>query len=129
MKTVLHLVLVTTAAASIVPAAFSHAPYESVKLVPLHGSGVGGRIVYHAAGTGTSVSSMLRGVPANATVRVLLHAGTCRRHGASFALVVAGRLLFHGSPVPISTVADGKHVFSVVVNGRESACAEVPGSD
>jgi hypothetical protein len=66
-------------------------------------------------------------VPAGATVRVLLHAGSCRHHGASFALVRTGRISFHGTPVPIGTVADGRHVFSVVVNGREAACAAIPG--
>jgi len=29
-----------------------------------------------------------------------------------------GRLLSHGAPVPVSIVADGKQVFSVIVNGR-----------
>ena len=108
-------------------AALSHVPYESVAVKPLGAGQVGGRIMYHAVTPGTHVESRLTGVPAGATVRILLHAGTCRRHGASYAVVVGGRLLFHRSPVPIATVADGKHVFSVVVNGREVGCAAIPG--
>jgi hypothetical protein len=108
-------------------AVLGHAPYESAAVKPVGGSHVGGRIVYRALPPGTRIEPRLTGVSPRATVRILLHAGTCRRHGASFAIVVAGRVLFHGSPVPISTVADGKHVFSVVVNGREAGCATIPG--
>jgi len=108
-------------------AALGNAPYESAAVKPIGGSHVGGRIVYHAVPPGTRVTSLLTGISAGATVRILLHAGTCRTHGASFAVAVGGRLLFHGAPVPIATVADGKHVFSVVVNGREAGCARIPG--
>jgi hypothetical protein len=123
-----RLLPIALAAAAFVPtAAAAHAPYESVTLAPLPGSHVSGRITYHAQGGGTSASVRLTHVPSGATVRVLLHAGSCRRHGASFALVHAGRISFHALPVPIGTVADGRHVFTVVVNGREAACAAIPG--
>lgn len=123
-----RLLPIALAAAAFVPAASAgHAPYESVTLTPLPGSQAGGRITYHAQGGGTSATVRLAHVPAGAAVRVLLHAGSCRRHGASFALVRAGRISFHGTPVPIGTVADGHHVFTVVVSGREAACAAIPG--
>ena len=119
--------LTALAALLAVPVALAHAPYESVVLEPVNGSHVRGRITYHAAGSGTSVAAHLTGVPRGAVVRVLLHAGTCRRHGASFAVVVRGSLRFHGAPVPIGSVADGRHAFTVVVAGREAACAAIPG--
>jgi hypothetical protein len=108
-------------------ASAAHPPFESVVLAPLHGSSVTGRVTYRAHGNGTSTTVRLRGVPPGATARVLLHAGTCRAHGLSFAVVAGGRIVFHGAPVPIGVVTDGKHVFSVVVNGREVACAAIPG--
>jgi hypothetical protein len=114
-------------AAIFASAALALAPYESVELKPLNGSHVAGRIVYHGPAGGTRVQAQLRGVPGGGAVHVLLHAGTCRTHGLSSAVVVRGRLLFHGSPVAIDTVADGRHVFTVVLNGRELACAPIPG--
>jgi hypothetical protein len=116
-------------AAVLVPAASAAAPLESVFLKPVGASHVGGRITYRSVGAGTAVTARLTGVPRGATVSILLHQGTCRRHGASFALVRAGRLLFHRQPVSISTVADGAHVFVVVVSGHEAACAAIPGMD
>src|SRR5689334_11061976 len=129
MRELVCLILIASLPAVFVASASAHAPYESVKLAPLHGSGVSGRVYYRAVGAGTNVSVKLRGVPLGATSRVLLRSGSCRRHGLSFAAVVLGQLRFHGAPVAISTVADGKHVFTVVINGRESACAVIPGLD
>jgi hypothetical protein len=105
-------------------AALAIAPTESVVLKPLHGSHVGGRITYKSSGKVTAATAKLTGVPAGAAVRVLLQAGTCRRHGASAAALRNGKI-----PVPISIVADGSHVFTVVVNGKEAACAAIPGLD
>jgi hypothetical protein len=119
------------------PALAGHPPTESVRL----GGGITGTISYRAAGKGTAVHVQLKGAKPRASVRVLFHAGTCKRHGASFALAVQGRasasgafdrrgrVRFHGEPVGIATVADGDHVFVVVVNGRERACVAIPGLD
>jgi hypothetical protein len=94
---------------------------ESVLLQPLRHSGVGGRVFYQADGDGTKVWTRIRGV------RIVFHAGTCARHGASFAALSRGELRFHGQQVDVGTVADGKHVFVAVANGRELACARIPG--
>ena len=117
----------------------TRAPEESIRLRPLNGSRVTGTISYQAFGHGTAVWVRLRGATPSARVRVLLQAGGCARHGASFALAASGKAnaagalvangqaLFHGQPVGIRTVADGGHVFVVVSAGRASACAPIPG--
>ena len=121
--------------------ATSNVPIESVSLHAGNGSRVAGRLTYHAAGQGTAVSVRISGLAPGASVRVLFEAGACARHGASFALAGSGRaaadgtftqhgrLLFHGLPVGIGTVADGKHVFTLVVAGEQRACARIPGMD
>jgi len=127
--------------ASLAAALALAAPVEAVTLRPTGASRIEGRVVYRAAGTGTSVTVRLAGAPAGAAVRVLFQSGTCVRHGASFALAGRGRatadggfgyrgsVLFHGRPVGTGVVADGRHIFTVVVNGRQAACARIPGMD
>ena len=119
-------------------AAFSpteRVPLESSsRASPVHGSAVVG-----ANGAGTRASVNLAGLRAGTAVRVLLQSGTCRRHGASFALLVSGRASgtgafratgaarFHGRPVGYGIVADGAHVITVVAAGRLVACGVIPG--
>lgn len=89
--------------------ALGHAPSESAAVRSVGGSRVGGASSIARSHPGLGSRRISPACAPDATERILLHAGTCRRHGASFAAVVAGRLLFHGSSVPISTVADGAH--------------------
>jgi hypothetical protein len=120
-------------------AAFS--PTERVPLEPLSDSSrVHGSAVVGAHGAGTRASVSLSGLRRGTAVRVLLQSGTCRRHGASFAVLVSGRAgatgafratgaaRFHGQPVGYGIVADGAHVITVVVAGRLVACGVIPGS-
>jgi hypothetical protein len=115
------------------------APIESVSLHARNGTHLVGTISYHAAGNGTAVSLRLTGAAPGTSIRVLFQAGSCAHHGASFALAGSGRassagtlsrhgrVLFHGQPVGIGIVADGKHVFTVVFAGAQQACAPIPG--
>jgi hypothetical protein len=114
-------------------------PTEAVLLKPGGGSTIRGRIEYLGQAHGTVVRVHLVGAPAGTDLRLLLQAGTCARHGASFAPAATGRtsaggtfstqsrIRFHGSDVPVETIADGAHVFVLVVGARQAACAVVPG--
>lgn len=132
------LLAVTLAAAF---ATSTVAPIESVSLHAGNDSRLAGRVTYRAAGQGTALSYRLSGLAPGTSVRLLFQAGGCARHGASFAVAGSsraaadgtfaghGRLLFHGLPVGIGIVADGKHVFTLVVAGVQRACARIPGMD
>ncbi|HKP18960.1 MAG TPA: hypothetical protein VJT84_10800 [Gaiellaceae bacterium] len=119
-----------------IPLYVTRAPRESVRLTA---ASVRGTVSYQGVGKGTFVWVRLSRLPARASVRVLLQAGTCARPSASFAVVGSGRatragafassglLRFRGASVEAATVADGRHVFAVVANGRRVACAPIPG--
>lgn len=89
--------------------------------------------------TAARVTVTLRRLKPGASVSILLRAGTCKQPSASLTRVLAGtadaagslrksaRVVFRGEPVPFSTIADGLHTLSVVVNGRTAACTSVPG--
>jgi hypothetical protein len=114
----------------------TRAPLEAVRV---RGSGVSGTISFQGVGKGTAVWVQLRGLPPRRTVQVLLQAGTCARHGASFALAASGRssaagafashgrILFHDEPVAASLVADGEHVFVVTYAKGRGVCAPIAG--
>ena len=91
-----------------------------------------------ARGAGTGVALLLHGLAPRVRVRALLHAGTCARSGASFALVATaraagagsiratGRVLLHSLPVSLGTIADGGHLIAIVAGSHVVACGLVP---
>lgn len=115
------------------------APVEAVKLQPVGGSKVTGRATYQAKGAGTVVTVHLTGLGARTTFRAHLNAGTCEAPSASTTAIATGRadakgtaratgaVRFRGEPLPISVVADGEHLVSVVAGGKMVACAVLPG--
>jgi hypothetical protein len=133
------LVIVFVAAASVAGAAFAATPTETIRLQARLGSTVTGSATVGASRPGTRVLLDLHGLASGSGVRVLLHAGTCARFGASFAAIATttanangavrtrGHVRFHGMPVDYSTIADGAHVITVVSGSRVVACGVIPG--
>jgi len=110
----------------------------TVKLASRGGSSVTGTAVLTADGEATSVTLEVSGLPANATARATMNAGTCDEPSASFASLpdlvadasgkasATGKVLFRGAEdVALATMADGEHTLSVVVD-QVVACGVIP---
>jgi len=140
----LRIVLLAAALATIaVTAAGAATPplAEGVTFKSVAKSGVVGSGTVTANGIGTGVTVRLTGLKPNSTARVLLRTGRYPQLSASFAKAVnvkadgSGRgrassaIRFRNEPVGFPIVADGRHVLTVVVDGRIVAVAEIPGLD
>jgi hypothetical protein len=138
MKTIRNIALAAVLAAGLLAGSAAAGGPAKARLQPAGSSRVAGTATLTARGAGTTVALALRGLRPRASFHALLHAGTCARSGASFALVAAakadatgtvrssGSVLFHAQPVGIRTIADGGHVIAVVAGGRVVACGVVP---
>ena len=134
---------VTAALAVVVVAAAAAAPplAEGVTFRPVAKSGVVGTGTVTQNGIGTAVNVRLSGLKPGSTARVLLRAGRYPKLSASFATAVnvtadargraraSSAIRFRNEPVAFHVVADGRHVLTVVANGRVVAVAEIPGLD
>jgi hypothetical protein len=133
------LIIAFVLATSVATAAFAAAPTETIRLHARPGSTVRGSATEGASSAGKLVLLDLHGLAPVSGARALLHAGTCRHFGASFAAIVTakanakgsvrtrGHLLFHGLPVDYGSIADGGHVITVVSGSRVVACGVIPG--
>jgi hypothetical protein len=133
-----YVLIAFLVAAATTSAAAAADPTDTVRLRPLAHSTVGGTAILAARGAGTSIVLRLHGLAPGASVRWLLHAGTCRRPSASVAIVGtgtadrvgrlarAGSVRFRGEPLRMAIVADGDHLLTIVENGRVVACGAIP---
>jgi hypothetical protein len=109
-----------------------------VQLASRGGSSVTGTAVLTAEGEATNVTLEVSGLPANATARATMNAGTCEMPSASFAALpdlvadangkamATGKVLFRGAEgVALATMADGEHVISIQVD-QDVACGVIP---
>ena len=135
--------LVAAALAVVAVAAAAAAPplAEGVTFKPAAKSGVAGTGVVTQNGIGTGVVVRLTGLRPGSTARVLLRTGRYPKLSASFATAVTLRadargrargssaIRYRSEPVAFNIVTDGRHVLSVIANGRVVARAEIPGLD
>ena len=120
----------------------------TVQLEAPEGSTVTGTATFVAAGDeahapqlddATRVTFEVSGLPAGATARALLHAGSPAQPSASAALlpaltaddtgsaVAGGFVLFRGTEsVAFSAVADGEHAVSILLEGQVVAYGVIP---
>jgi hypothetical protein len=124
-------------AVALVPAAHAADGEVTVTLAAAGGSGVTGTAVLSADKAGTRVSIDVRGMQANASAQVSLHAGTCAQPSASFSELpglqaggngvasAKGRVLFRGEEVQFNSIVDGQHVIAIGSAGRVLACGVV----
>jgi hypothetical protein len=132
--------LVLAVAAALAPAATAAGdPAASgipVDVVGLKAGRAHGTITFYAAKDGAKALADVRQLPPNASVRILVQAGDCRRHGASFAELpgfradargrVTGRTFvrFHGAKLPLRAISSEPHAVRVLAAGRAVACGE-----
>lgn len=126
------------AALALGPAASAVNPYVHVALRPSGGSGVSGSALVAAKKDGTRVTVTLYGLAPRTAVRATLHAGTCAKPSASFAVILstkatatggasaAAQLVLGGKPVSYFDVADGEHTITIIAGSRVVACGAVP---
>jgi hypothetical protein len=142
MRTRLALLAAAALAVVAVAAAAAAPPLaEGVTFKAVAKSGVAGTGTVTQNGIGTGVRVRLTGLKPGSTARVLLKTGRYPNLSASFAKAVNVRadaqgrargssaIRFRDEPVAFSLVADGRHVLTVVANGRVVAVAEIPGLD
>jgi hypothetical protein len=113
-----HLALLA-AAAALAPAALAADPAASgirVDVKPLKGGKAYGTVTVYAQRGAAAALVDVRGLRSHATVRALVEAGDCGRHGASFATLPAlradargnahgrGFVRFHGAKVALTAL-------------------------
>ena len=133
------LIVASVVAAAGVPVALAADPAASgipVDVKPLKGGAVHGTVTFYAGKGGAAALVAVRELPAKSSVRILVHAGTCDRHSASFAALpllradARGRIdarvsvRFHHRKIPLRAISAGEHAVRVVAS-RSLACGEL----
>jgi hypothetical protein len=141
MRIRIAIIIAAALAVTAVAAASTPPLGEGVTFKPVGKSGVAGTGTVTANGIGTGVVVRLTGLKPGSSARVLLRAGRYPRLSASFATAVnvtadtrgrargSSAIRFRNEPVAFNIVTDGRHVLTVVANGRVVALAEIPGLD
>jgi hypothetical protein len=125
-------------AAGLAAVAVAATPERDFKVKPLGGSHVTGTGTLRSAGIETGLQLMLTGLPRNKRFRVELHTGTCARRSATTTLLgiaTAGSngtarysslVRRNGAAISFASVADGKHVVTIVMKTKTLACGAIP---
>ena len=125
-------------AAGLAAVAAAATPQRDFKVLPVGASHVTGTGTLRSAGIETGLQLMLSGLPRNRKFRVLLHTGTCARRSATSTVLgiatsgsngtarYSSLVRRNGAAMSFASVADGKHVVTVVVKTKTLACGAIP---
>jgi hypothetical protein len=127
-------------AAGLVAAAVALAalPEREFSVHGLGGSRIDGDATLRSLGTETGMELVLTGLPRGKKFRVVLTTGSCARRSAKVTLLgiatagpnglarYASLVRRNGAPIAFRSIADGKHVITVVVSKKTLACGSIP---
>jgi hypothetical protein len=127
-------------AAGLVVAAVAVAapPQRDFSLHAVGGSRVTGDATLKSLGMESGIQVVVTGLPKNKKFRLVLTTGTCARRNVKVTLLgiasadrrgianYASLVRSSGAPINFASIADGKHVITIVIAKKTLACGSIP---
>jgi hypothetical protein len=131
------LSVIVVLAAVLTAVAVAATPERDFRVKPAGGSKVTGTGILKSAGIETGLQLSLTGLPRGKKFRVVLNTGTCGRRATSILLGIgtsgkngvahySSLVRRNGAAMAFRSVADGKHVVTIVVSTKTLACGAIP---